>query len=153
MYGNVDADLLWLILLAKYLINECNPKIGKTDSFIFYKKDDIGRLELVMSVHVDDVFMAGNRDSLEKIKQKFKHNLHIQDYGKVKKFLRVYYEWGRDAKGLYEKTTTEKDVKKLVEGYDKNTWGEVKVQKTPGTPGTTPSKSELEEPQDISNYR
>ena len=54
---------------------------------------------------------------------------------------------------LYEKTTTEKDVKKLVEGYEKNTWGEVKVQKTPGTPGTTPSKSELEEPQDISNYR
>ena len=41
MYGNVDADLLWLILLAKYLIDKCNPKISKTDSFIFYKKTTI----------------------------------------------------------------------------------------------------------------
>ena len=32
MYGNVDADLLWLRLLAKYLINKCNPKISNTNS-------------------------------------------------------------------------------------------------------------------------
>ena len=32
MYGNVDADLLWLILLSKYLINECNPKRSKAES-------------------------------------------------------------------------------------------------------------------------
>ena len=32
MYGNVNAYLLWLRLLAKYLINECNPKISKADS-------------------------------------------------------------------------------------------------------------------------
>ena len=38
MYGNMDADLLWLILLAKYLIYKCNPKKSKTDSCIFYKK-------------------------------------------------------------------------------------------------------------------
>ena len=38
MYGNVDAYLLWLRILAKYIINECNPKIRKTNSFIFYKK-------------------------------------------------------------------------------------------------------------------
>ena len=31
MYGNVDAALLWLILLAKYLMNECNMKIIKSD--------------------------------------------------------------------------------------------------------------------------
>ena len=92
MYGNVDADLLWLRLLAKYLINECNPKIGKTDSFIFYKKDDIGRLELVMSVHVDDVFMAGNRETLEKIKDNIKPNSNIQDSKKVNKLLRVYHD-------------------------------------------------------------
>ena len=47
----------------------------------------------------------------------------------------------------------EKDVKKLVEGYENNTGGDVKVQKNPGTPGTTPSKSDLEEPQYINNYR
>ena len=34
----------------------------------------------------------------------------------MKKFLGVYYEWGRDAKGLQAKMTMEKDVKKLVKG-------------------------------------
>ena len=97
--------------------------------------------------------MEKNRDTLDKIKEKIKINFSIQFSGKVKKFLRMYYEWGRDAKGLYEKTTMEKDIKKLVEGYEKNNWGEVQVQKTSGTPGTTQSKSDLEEPQDISNYR
>ena len=37
----------------------------------------------------------------------------------------------------------EKDVNKLVEGYDKYTGSGVKVQKTPVNPGTTLSKSDL----------
>ena len=44
-------------------------------------------------------------------------------------------------------------VEKLVEYYEKNNGGDVKVHKTSGTPGTTPSKSDLREPQDINNYR
>ena len=31
MYGNVDAYLLWLRLMAKYLINKCNMKRSKAD--------------------------------------------------------------------------------------------------------------------------
>ena len=41
----------------------------------------------------------------------------------------------------------------MVEGYKKYTRSDVKVQKTPGAPGTTLSKSELEEPKYIYNYR
>ena len=37
----------------------------------------------------------------------------------MKKFLGVYYELGRDARGTYSKISTEKDVKKPVEGYGK----------------------------------
>ena len=51
-----------------------------------------------------------------------------------------------------QKMTMEKDVKKLVEGYDKYTGSDVKVQKNPGGPGTTLSKSELEEPHNIDDY-
>ena len=40
----------------------------------------------------------------------------------------------------------EKDVNKLVDLYDKFTWSDVKVQKTPGAPGTTLSKIKLNEP-------
>ena len=46
MYGNVNADILWLILIAKCVINKCNLKRSRADSCIFYKKDDNGKLEL-----------------------------------------------------------------------------------------------------------
>ena len=32
IYGNVDAELLWLRLFAKYLVNKCNLKRSKSDS-------------------------------------------------------------------------------------------------------------------------
>ena len=32
MYGNIDAALLWLRLLAKYLVKKCNLKISRADS-------------------------------------------------------------------------------------------------------------------------
>ena len=60
MNENVDKDMLWLRLLEKYLPNECNLKRIKADSFIFYRKHDNAQLDLVISVHVDNVFMAEN---------------------------------------------------------------------------------------------
>ena len=48
IYGNIDAALLWLRLLAKYLVNECNLKRSKAESFISFRKDEKGKLELVM---------------------------------------------------------------------------------------------------------
>ena len=65
---NVDAAILCPILLAKYLVNKCNLKRSKADSYIFLRKDEKGKLELVMSVHVDDVFVAGNMETLKNIK-------------------------------------------------------------------------------------
>ena len=44
-------------------------------------------------------------------------------------------------------------MKDLVEGYKKYTGSDLKVQKTPKAPGTTLSKSELEEPDNINKYR
>ena len=52
-----------------------------------------------------------------------KSKVNIQDSGKVKKFIRVYYEWVNEDKGMYAKTTMEKYVRKLVEGYNKFTGG------------------------------
>ena len=71
MYRNVDAVPLWIRLLAKYLVNKCNIKSSKGDSCILFRKDEKGKLELVMSVHVDDVFMAGKPETLKFIKEKF----------------------------------------------------------------------------------
>ena len=56
-------------------------------------------------------------------------------------------------KCLYAKILLEKNVRKLIEGYVKFIGGSVKVQKTPGDTGKTLSKSEIEEPRYIYNYR
>ena len=49
--------------------------------------------------------------------------------------------------------TTEKDMKKLVEGYESYTGSDLRVQKTAGSPGMNLSKNDLEEPDNINNYR
>ena len=56
-------------------------------------------------------------------------------------------------KATYAKMNMNKYVKKLVEGYEKYTGSELKVQKSPGALGTTISKSESEETDDINKYR
>ena len=63
-----------------------------------YKKYDGEKLELVMSVHVDDIFMVGRPETLENFKEIIKLKFNIQESGKVKKFIGVYYEWVNDAK-------------------------------------------------------
>ena len=49
-------------------------------------------MQLVMSVHVDDVFIAGNPKTLKVIREKIKEKFNISESGKVRKFLRVYCE-------------------------------------------------------------
>ena len=92
MYRNLGAALLWLIPLAKYVIDEYNLKRSKADSCIFYKKDDNGKLELMISVHVERHFMARNLETLDKIIEMINLKFNIQEYVKVKKFLGVYYK-------------------------------------------------------------
>ena len=106
-----------------------------------------------MSIHIDDVFMEGRPEKSEKIKGMINTKFKIQESGKVKKFVIVKYEWGRDAICPYAKMNMEKDVKKLVDGYDNFTGRYIKVQKTPVATIMTISKSETEETKDIDKYR
>ena len=59
---------------------------------IFFSKDEKGKLELVISVHVDYVFMAGKPETLKVIKERIKEKFNISKSRKVKKFLGVYYK-------------------------------------------------------------
>ena len=89
MYGNMNADLLWLRILAKYLNNECNITGIKVDYSIFYKKYDSGKLELVMSVHIDDVFMAVKPETPENFKEMIDMKFNIKEQSKDYKFIGV----------------------------------------------------------------
>ena len=68
MYRNVDTALLWIRMLAKHLVNRCNLKMIKADSCILFRKYEKGKLEIVMSVHVEDTFMDYNPEILKDIK-------------------------------------------------------------------------------------
>ena len=105
-----------------------------------------------MYVNVGDVFMAGRPETLENIKEMIDLKLNIQESGKIKRFIGVYYEWAHEAKCMYTKMTMDKDINKLVDGYKKFTGNALKVQKTPGAPGTTLSKSDIEEQKCIYQY-
>ena len=59
----MDAALLWLRLLARKLIKELNTTGNKADSQLFYKKGEAGKLELVVYVQVENVFMAENLET------------------------------------------------------------------------------------------
>ena len=83
---------------------------------IFFRKDDKGKLGLVMSSHVEDVSVDGNPETLKGIKEKIKEKFNISESRKVNNFMGFYYEWGHYAKGEYAKMTVNKYVKKLVEG-------------------------------------
>ena len=63
--------------------------------------------------------MAKDTETLKVIKENIKDKFNISESGNLKKFLGVYYKWGHDLKGVYAKMTMEKDLKKLVEGYQK----------------------------------
>ena len=88
-----------------------------------------GKLELMMYVHVDDVFMAGRLKTWENIKEMIKFKFKIQEYDNVNKFLGLYYKWGHDAEGPYAQMTMWKYVNKLLDVYDKFIWSDIKVQK------------------------
>ena len=79
-------------------------------------KYEKGKSELVMSFHVDNLFMAGHMETLNNIKENIKEKFNISESVKVNNFLGFYYEWGHYAKGEYVKTTMNKYAKKLVEG-------------------------------------
>ena len=84
-----------------------------------------------MYFHVDAVFMTGKLETLKNTQENIKKKFNNSYSRKVKKFLRVYHEWGRNARGTYANITVEKDVKNLVEGYKKYTGSDLKSQKIP----------------------
>ena len=71
----------------------------------------------MMSVHVDDVFMAGKPDILEKLKELIKFNFNIPESVKRENNLGIYYELGHDENDPHTKITMEKEMNKLVNGY------------------------------------
>ena len=68
-------------MLAKYSISNCNLKRIKANFYIFCNKDEKQKLELMMSVHVDDAFVAEKEETLKNIKENNRYvcrNYHVE---------------------------------------------------------------------------
>ena len=64
-------------MLAKYVINKCSMTRIQEDSCIFYKKDDEEKLDIVVDVHIDNVFMLQKLETLEKLNELIKLKFSI----------------------------------------------------------------------------
>ena len=51
------------MLLYKYSMNKYDTARNQAESYIFYRKYDRGKLDLMMSVNLDDLFMSVRKDT------------------------------------------------------------------------------------------
>jgi hypothetical protein len=154
-YGNVDAALRWTRTFAAHL-----TKIGmiqsQVDPCLFYKKDpNNGKIVLLVICFVDDQICNGTKTEIEWLKKKVRERFNIQDLGRLKKFLGIWYEWGRDNDGPFVKATMNDMAATIVEDYEKHVGHPIKGAKTPGFPGTTLTKGEDDQAEgiDTEKYR
>ncbi len=98
MYGNVDAALLFFKTF-KGILKELGLTQSLADPCVFYKKDDSGKINLVIATHVDDSAVSGRKTVVEKFLDDFEKHLKIERLGKLKKHLGIWWEWKKDLNG------------------------------------------------------
>ena len=93
MYGNMDTALRWQKAFIILCINDeikCIQK--KIDLCMLYKKDEEGKLSLIIAIYVDDVLISGREKDIREFKETFKKANKITDLGKLKRHLGIWYE-------------------------------------------------------------
>ena len=138
MYGNVDAALRWQKCFVETCIDpkgKINCEQSKTDPCLLLKKDDKGKVMLLIVCYVDDVLLSGTKETIQWFKNEFKQKYNITELGRMKKHLGMWYDWKKDNDGeTYIKVTMDTMIKEIVELYEKVTGKKVKDQLIPGYP-------------------
>ena len=85
MYGNVDATLLYFIRFTEFATNHDGLGLtkSKSDSCLFFKKDENGRTIGVIVVYVDDCVIAGEQKFIQDMKAKLKQEFGVVEDGKL----------------------------------------------------------------------
>jgi hypothetical protein len=109
---------------------------------------------LVLTTHVDDTLLCGLKDCIKKFYADFKKYLKIEELGRLKKHLGVWWAWKRDEHGaIYLEATMPKMIVEIEEAYRKAIGKAAKPATTPGFPGKTLKKSTEDEPTMLDDYR
>ena len=82
MHGNVDAALRWQKAFIKLCTkNEIKCIQSKIDPCMLYKKDEEGKLRLIIAVYVDEVLISRREMDIREFKETFKKTYKIKDLG------------------------------------------------------------------------
>jgi len=68
------------------------------DPYIFFKHDQVGKLNLnlLISMHVDNLLIGGSKWRVEQFVEQFIEYLKIKRLGQLKKHLGVWWHWKVD---------------------------------------------------------
>ena len=115
MYGNVDAALRCQKAFIKLGTNkEIKCIQSNTDPCMLYKRNQKGKICLVIAVYVDDVLMARKSKSIKTFKEQFRKTYKSIDLGKLKRHLGVWYKWIKDDKESMVKINMDNKARKIV---------------------------------------
>jgi hypothetical protein len=143
-YGCVQSTRIWSKKFVSIVTNKvCQLKQCKTDPCIFYRRDDKGKVVLIMAAYIDDEILCGKRYAIDDVKRGLREHLTITDLGPLQRHLGVYYTKGEDDEGPYYETEMKDFVMDTVVTIYEDLVGKpATVFPTPGYPSTVLSKND-----------
>ncbi len=143
MYGNIDAPLCWMRTFTKYLTEVVKLKQCKSDPCIFTKKNDKGRIVLILGIYVDDTVITGTKNEVLKTYQLIQLKFIIDILGDLNKHLGIWWKWKREQNGeLCMIATMPHMTEDIIKSFTEATGKAPKKALTPGYPGTVLKKYE-----------
>ncbi|KAI2494658.1 hypothetical protein MHU86_19887 [Fragilaria crotonensis] len=131
MYGGVDVPRLFMKTLFRYLTQVMKMIQSLVDPCLYYWKNTAGEVTLMAVVHVDDVLLAGKKETIEKFKSELKKRFNISDLGRLKKHLGVWYDWKTDDNGeSYIVASMTKLEDEIVESFETSVGRSIKEAET-----------------------
>ena len=135
MYGNIDSPLLFF-KKKQGIMERLGLKQSQTDPCLFYQLDKMNNLELLLTLHVDDMLLSGWKSAVKKYLSDLQKELKIEILGLIHKHLGVWWEWKTDENGdEYLEASMDGMVDEITEAFYKATGQKAKVVKMPGYPG------------------
>lgn len=96
LYGLKESAREWFKLVKSYLVS-IGFKQNPADPCTFLKLNELGKLELVLALFVDDILSTGNPQSINDFREQFKKRFRVSDKGGVcKHFLSIRFSKGSD---------------------------------------------------------
>jgi hypothetical protein len=141
-YGCAQSAWIWSKKFASIVTNSvCQLQQCKTDPCIFYRRDDDGKVVLLMAAFIDDEILAGKRYAIKDVMRGLQEHVTISDLGPLRRHLGVYSTKGEDDEGPYYETGMKDFVTDTVVIYEDLIGKPATVFPSPGYASTVLSKN------------